>query len=43
MSFLYKKTVELLRKDTRVIDAYIVNFYLVKIRYKIFRVFPVYN
>lgn len=35
MSFLYKKTVELLRKDTRVIDAYVVNFYLVKIRYKI--------
>ena len=35
MSFLYKKTVELLRKDTRIIDAYVVNFYLVKIRYKI--------
>lgn len=35
MSFLYKKTVKLLRKDTRVIDAYVVNFYLVKIRYKI--------
>ncbi len=35
MSFLYKKTIQLLRKDTRVIDAYVVNFYLVKIRYKI--------
>ena len=35
MSFLYKKTVELLRKETRIIDAYVVNFYLVKIRYKI--------
>lgn len=35
MSFLYKKTVELLRKDTRIIDAYVVNFYLIKIRYKI--------
>lgn len=35
MSFLYKKTIQLLRKDTRIIDAYVVNFYLVKIRYKI--------
>lgn len=35
MSFLFKKTVELLRKDTRIIDAYVVNFYIVKIRCKI--------
>ena len=36
MSLIYERRIEVLKKDTRVIDAYVVNFYIVKIRYKLF-------
>ena len=36
MSLIYERRIEVLKKDTRVIDAYVVNFYIVKVRYKFF-------
>ena len=35
MSWLYKKTSTILKKDIRVIDSQVINFYIVDTKYKI--------